>query len=61
MCLSPTALYKGSPAVSHLAVNPRQQETVGEASRCSRTPAHPDRDRKFVARFVFFGSYKEKI
>ena len=44
MCLSPKALCRESPAGSHLAVNPRQQETVGEASRCSRTPAHPERD-----------------
>lgn len=53
MRLSPTVLYKESPAGSHLAGNPRQLESDGEASRCSRTPARPDRHRKLVARFVF--------
>lgn len=46
LCCSPEALYKEIPEVSHLEVNPRQQETVDEASRYSQIPAHPNKDMK---------------
>lgn len=36
-----------SHAVFHRGVNPRRQETAGEASRCSRTPAHPGKNQRW--------------
>lgn len=48
LCLSPKAPCRESPAVSRLAANPRRRETVGEALRCSRTPAHPDGDKNKI-------------
>lgn len=35
-----------SHAIFHLGVNPKRQETAGEGSRCSQTPAHPGNNRR---------------
>lgn len=37
-----------SLAIFHREVNPRRQETAGEVSRCSRTPAHPGKKNKTI-------------
>lgn len=46
-CL-PVAHCMESLAIFHREVNPRRQETAGEVSRCSRTPAHPGKKNKTI-------------
>lgn len=41
--LSPVAHYMENPRVLRLEGNPEQQETDDEVSRCSQTPAHPEK------------------
>lgn len=43
ICLSPEVHHMESPGGFHLEGNPEQQETACEVSRCSRTPAHPEK------------------
>lgn len=43
----PAAHCMESPAVFHRGGNPRRQETAGEASRCSQTPAHPGKNKRW--------------
>lgn len=45
-----------SPGVFHLEGNPELQETAGEASRCSRTPAHPEKQMEYELYFYFLST-----